>query len=55
MTKVRHTFIQAIAGIGTVALPVISAALLDQALHGFEKDTMGNDDLNRLGQGAVAA
>jgi hypothetical protein len=31
-----------------------AAALLDQAVNGYEKDTLFNDDLVRIGQKALA-
>ncbi|KAL2255886.1 hypothetical protein VTK26DRAFT_2532 [Humicola hyalothermophila] len=52
--KLGHLVIQAISRLGKVHVPVIAACLLDQALHGFEKDTLWNDDLNRIGQKALA-
>nr|QPI71213.1 hypothetical protein [Ovatospora brasiliensis] len=52
--KTGHLLIQAISRLGKIHVPVIAACLLDQALHGFEKDTLRNDDLNRIGHKALA-
>lgn len=37
-----------------VELSDIAAALLDQVVDGFEKDTLSNDDLTRIGQKVLA-
>lgn len=42
-----------IPGLPHIDLPDIAAALLDQVTHGFEKDTLSNDDLVRIGQRAL--
>ncbi|KAI9158000.1 hypothetical protein HJFPF1_05985 [Paramyrothecium foliicola] len=44
----------AVPGLPEVQLRDISAALLHQVLHGFEKDTLSNDDLTRIGQKTAA-
>lgn len=31
----------------------LSAAVISQAVHGFEKETLSNNDLVRLGQAAL--
>lgn len=41
-----------VPGLLSVALEHVSAALVDQALNGIEKDTLSNDDLIRIGQEA---
>jgi hypothetical protein len=43
-----------IPGLPHIDLPDIAAALLDQVVCGFEKDTLSNDDLVRIGQRALA-
>lgn len=43
-----------IPGLPHIDLPAIAAALLNQVIHGFEKDTLSNDDLVRIGQRALA-
>lgn len=43
-----------IPGLPHIDLPDIVAALLDQVIRGFEKDTLSNDDLVRIGQRALA-
>ncbi|KAJ5218112.1 uncharacterized protein N7498_000211 [Penicillium cinerascens] len=42
-----------IPGLPHIDLPVIAAALLDQVTNGFEKDTLSNADLVRIGQKAL--
>ncbi|CAG8979798.1 hypothetical protein HYALB_00011247 [Hymenoscyphus albidus] len=37
-------------GLPHIKLDDIAAALLDQTIHGFEKDTLTNDDMIRIGQ-----
>lgn len=39
-----------VIGIGTVDISVISAALLDQVLNGFEKETLVHVDVVRIGK-----
>ncbi|KAJ5584340.1 uncharacterized protein N7459_004140 [Penicillium hispanicum] len=43
-----------IPGLPHIDLPQIAAALLDQVINGFEKSTLTNDDLVRIGQKALA-
>ncbi|OTB03678.1 hypothetical protein M426DRAFT_321606 [Hypoxylon sp. CI-4A] len=43
-----------VPGLPHVELRDLAAALLDQVLHGFDKDTLLNDDLSTLGQKALA-
>lgn len=40
----------AVVGVGTVHIDAISSGLLDQVLHGFEKDTLKNVDMVRIGE-----
>ena len=40
-------------GVGNVCITEISAAMIDQALHGFEKEPLLNDDLVRIGREAL--
>ena len=42
-----------VPGIPHIDLPDTAAALLDQVLNGFEKDTLSNADLVRIGQKAL--
>lgn len=44
---------QEIPGTPNLGVGVLAAALLDQALQGFEKDTLMHDDLVRLGGDAI--
>ena len=39
--------------IPNVDLREVSAAVISQAIHGFEKETLSNNDLVRLGQAAL--
>ncbi|KAJ0120089.1 nucleoside-diphosphate-sugar epimerase [Diaporthe amygdali] len=42
-----------VPGLPLVELQDITAAILDQVINGFEKDTLSNDDLVRIGQKAL--
>lgn len=42
-----------VPGLPTIELQDISAALLDQAIKGFEKDNLFSDDMTRIGQKAL--
>jgi hypothetical protein len=42
-----------VPGVPNVNLSDVAAAMLDQVVHGFEKDTLRNDDLTRIGQNAL--
>lgn len=42
-----------VPGLPTIELRDISAALLDQAIKGFEKDTLFSDDMTRISQKAL--
>lgn len=42
-----------VPGLPLVELQDIAAAMLDQVVNGFEKDTLSNDDLVRIGQKAL--
>ncbi|KAH8672909.1 hypothetical protein BGZ60DRAFT_430205 [Tricladium varicosporioides] len=44
---------QEIPGLPHINLPDIAAALLDQVVNGFEKDTLSNADMIRIGQKAL--
>jgi hypothetical protein len=37
------------SAIANIDRPVLSAALIDQVLHGFEKEILSNSDLVRIG------
>lgn len=43
-----------VPGIPEVDLTEVAAAMLDQVLRGFERDTLSNDDLVRIGRQALA-
>lgn len=43
-----------IPGVPTIELRYIAAALLKQAIGGFEKDMLSNDDMTRIGQNILA-
>lgn len=43
-----------VPGLPKIELTDIAAALLDQVINGFEKDTLSNDDMIRIGQKALA-
>lgn len=45
---------QEVPGTPNLGVGVLAAALLDQALHGFHKDTLLHDDLVRLGGDAIS-
>lgn len=45
---------QDIPGVPNLGVDVLAAALLDQVLHGFDKDTLMHDDLVHLGQDAIS-
>lgn len=42
-----------VPGLPLVELQDIAAAMLDQVVNGFEKDTLSNDDLVRIGKKAL--
>lgn len=42
-----------IPGIPNIKVEEIAAAMLDQVIGGFERDTLTNDDLVRIGQVAL--
>lgn len=42
-----------IPGVPNIDLQVIAAALLGQIINGFEKDTLSNADMIRIGQEAL--
>ncbi|KAJ7261741.1 putative nucleoside-diphosphate-sugar epimerase [Mycena haematopus] len=47
--------IKLIMGVGNVSREEVSAAILHQAIHGFEKEPLENDDLVRIGRKALNA
>ncbi|KAK6064201.1 hypothetical protein SCUP515_11946 [Seiridium cupressi] len=55
LTKMGRIIIRTISGLPKITVGVISAALLDQALRGFEKDTITNEDMIRVGERILAA
>lgn len=54
MMRAVQTVGRSIIGLPTVDVSEIAAALLDQAIKGFEKDTLLNEDLVRIGQRVLA-
>lgn len=42
--------VRAVPGLPSIELRHMAAALLDQIVNGFEKDTLSNDDMIRIGQ-----
>lgn len=52
--KVLQTVGRTIIGLPKVELSEIAATLLDQAVNGFEKETLLNEDLARIGQKVLA-
>ncbi|GAW14980.1 hypothetical protein ANO14919_043880 [Xylariales sp. No.14919] len=50
LTKAVRSVGTAVLGLPKVDLQEISAALLDQVINGFDKDTLENEDLVRIGQ-----
>ncbi|KAK6212766.1 hypothetical protein LQW54_004855 [Pestalotiopsis sp. IQ-011] len=45
--------VRSVPGLPNIELEEIAAALLDQVINGFEKDTLSNDDMVRIGKGAL--
>ncbi|KAI0908381.1 hypothetical protein F4823DRAFT_493006 [Ustulina deusta] len=54
LNKVLKNVGRTIIGLPKVNLRGISATLLDQAVNGFEKDTLQNEDLVRIGRRSLA-
>lgn len=52
LASIAATMGSAFSVLSTVGLEECAAAMLDQAVNGFEKETMLNEDLKRIGQGA---
>jgi hypothetical protein len=50
----KMAVISYIASLPCTPLGLVAAALLDQAIRGFEKDTLLHDDLVRIGKKALA-
>lgn len=48
------TVLRTVIGLPKIQLRDMAAALLDQVVNGFEKDTLGNGDMIRIGQKALA-
>ncbi|KAK8091031.1 nucleoside-diphosphate-sugar epimerase [Apiospora phragmitis] len=46
--------VRTVSGLPNIELPDIAAALLDQVVNGFEKDTLSNDDMSQLSQQVLA-
>lgn len=42
-----------VPGLPTIDLQDIAAAMLNQVVEGFEKDTLVSDDMTRIGQKAL--
>lgn len=54
MTKALQTVGRSMIGLPKIQLNEVAAALLDQAINGFDKETLMNEDLVRIGQRALA-
>lgn len=52
--KAIQTVGRNIIGLPKVEVSEIAATLIDQSVNGFEKETLFNEDLIRLGQKALA-
>lgn len=48
--KTPEKAVPQVPGLPTIELQDISAALLNQAVEGFEKETLFSDDMTRIGQ-----
>ncbi|CAG9991783.1 unnamed protein product [Clonostachys byssicola] len=55
VSKLGRAFLRSLVGLPKINVDVIAAALLDQAINGFEKDTLLNEDLVRIGEARLAA
>uniref|UniRef100_A0A8H7NJK5 NAD(P)-binding domain-containing protein n=1 Tax=Bionectria ochroleuca TaxID=29856 RepID=A0A8H7NJK5_BIOOC len=55
VSKLGRAFLRSLVGLPMINVDVIAAALLDQAINGFEKDTLLNEDLVRIGETRLAA
>ncbi|VUC29976.1 unnamed protein product [Clonostachys rosea] len=55
VAKVGRAFLRSLVGLPKVNVEDAAAALLDQAIKGFTKDTLLNEDLVRIGQARLAA
>ncbi|KAI0175860.1 hypothetical protein GGR52DRAFT_538479 [Hypoxylon sp. FL1284] len=55
LVNMAKTIGRALIGLPKVHVREISATLLDQAVNGFQKDTLLNEDLVRIGQGVLQA
>ena len=51
----RATVLWWIASVPSISVVETSAAMLEQVLDGFEKDTLMNNDLVRIGQKALSS
>jgi hypothetical protein len=48
----KKVVLYTLVGVPNVGVREISTAMLDQALNGFEKDTLENEDLVRIAETA---
>lgn len=46
--------VRTVPGLPNIELHDIAAALLDQAVNGFQKNTLSNDDMVNIGQRVLA-
>lgn len=53
MHRLKATALWLVASLPNLSVVEISAAMLDQVVNGFEKDTMRTVDLTRLGRRAI--
>jgi hypothetical protein len=54
LKRLRNRALQTVINLPGIHLNVISAALLDQSINGFEKDTLMTEDMVRIGNTALA-
>ncbi|KAK4208553.1 protein FMP52, mitochondrial [Rhypophila decipiens] len=53
MGLLRGVFLHSIVGLPSIGVDQIAATLIHEVLHGFESDTLLNDDMVRIGQGVL--
>jgi hypothetical protein len=54
LIRALQTAGRTVIGLPKIELSKVAAALLDQAVNGFDKETLINEDLIRIGQQALA-
>ncbi|KAF4944935.1 hypothetical protein FSARC_14545 [Fusarium sarcochroum] len=53
MRQAFQGFANALISMPRIPIATMAAALLDQILHGFDKEVLSNEDLNEIGQNAL--